>query len=212
MVEREKTIAIATRLTDAHGVISVEDSGPGVPRELRDRIFDPVFTTKKDGLGIGLGFCRRVAALHSGFLEVCESPLGGPPSGSKSPWCAESLPCLASSPSKSSEPAILHILRMLETIGQTPGRETDKRGRGRLVDRGGGPGYSGHRHPYAHEPTSRCPLKKGCPLIGAQGKTGRRPCGGFSRRAVDAPPEGGQRNPVPSVKILRPRSRPAGID
>lgn len=75
--EREKTIAIATRLTDAHGVISVEDSGPGVPRELRDRIFDPVFTTKKDGLGIGLGFCRRVAALHSGFLEVCESPLGG---------------------------------------------------------------------------------------------------------------------------------------
>ncbi len=76
-VEREKTIAIATRLTDSHGVISVEDSGPGVPRELRERIFDPVFTTKKDGLGIGLGFCRRVAALHSGFLEVCESPLGG---------------------------------------------------------------------------------------------------------------------------------------
>lgn len=76
-VKRKKTIAIATRLVDAHGVISVDDSGPGVPSELRERIFDPVFTTKKDGLGIGLGFCRRVAALHSGFLEVCESPLGG---------------------------------------------------------------------------------------------------------------------------------------
>ncbi|HSB34978.1 MAG TPA: ATP-binding protein [Nitrospirota bacterium] len=76
-VKREKTVSIATRLTDSHGVISVEDSGPGVPRGLRERIFDPVFTTKKDGLGIGLGFCRRVAALHSGFLEVCESPLGG---------------------------------------------------------------------------------------------------------------------------------------
>lgn len=76
-VERVKTIAIGTRLTDSHGVISVEDSGPGVPRELRERIFDPVFTTKKDGLGIGLGFCRRVAALHSGFLEVRGSPLGG---------------------------------------------------------------------------------------------------------------------------------------
>lgn len=75
--EREKTIAIGTRLTDSHGVISVEDSGPGVTRELRERIFDPVFTTKNDGLGIGLGFCRRVATLHSGYLEVCGSPLGG---------------------------------------------------------------------------------------------------------------------------------------
>ena len=76
-VEREKTISIATRLTDAHGVILVEDSGPGVPRNLRERIFDPEYTTKKDGIGIGLSFCRRVAALHSGFLEVGESALGG---------------------------------------------------------------------------------------------------------------------------------------
>lgn len=76
-VEREKKIIIATRMTDAHAVISVEDSGPGVPRECRERVFDPAFTTKKDGMGIGLSFCRRVAALHSGYLEVGESPLGG---------------------------------------------------------------------------------------------------------------------------------------
>ena len=76
-VEREKKITIATRMTDAHAVISVEDSGPGVPRECRERVFDPAFTTKEDGMGIGLSFCRRVAALHSGFLEIGESPLGG---------------------------------------------------------------------------------------------------------------------------------------
>jgi C4-dicarboxylate-specific signal transduction histidine kinase len=58
-------------------VIKVSDSGPGVPPPLRERIFDPYFTTKSDGTGIGLSLSNRVIAVHGGVLSVGESPLGG---------------------------------------------------------------------------------------------------------------------------------------
>jgi signal transduction histidine kinase len=58
-------------------VIKVSDSGPGVPPELRGRIFDPYFTTRSDGTGIGLSFSNRVITVHGGVLSVGESPLGG---------------------------------------------------------------------------------------------------------------------------------------
>lgn len=55
----------------------VEDSGPGVPHELRFQVFDLYFTTRSDGTGMGLALAQRSAADHGGSL-VCESsPLGG---------------------------------------------------------------------------------------------------------------------------------------
>ncbi len=58
-------------------VIKVSDSGPGVPPHLRERIFDPYFTTRSDGTGIGLSFSNRVITAHGGVLSVGESSLGG---------------------------------------------------------------------------------------------------------------------------------------
>ncbi len=54
-------------------VISVEDTGPGVAPEDRERIFEPFFTTKEKGSGLGLALAMKVAKAHGGSLS-CEEP------------------------------------------------------------------------------------------------------------------------------------------
>jgi two-component system sensor histidine kinase HydH len=49
--------------------IEVIDSGPGVPDDLRSRIFDPYFTTKSTGTGMGLALCDKIVRQHNGILE-----------------------------------------------------------------------------------------------------------------------------------------------
>ena len=56
--------------------IEVEDDGPGVPESLRDRIFEPSFTTKADGGGLGLANCLRIAQGHGGNLALGTSAEG----------------------------------------------------------------------------------------------------------------------------------------
>lgn len=58
-------------------VIEVHDSGPGVPPELRDRLFDAFYTTRADGVGLGLLSVKLCAEMHSGRVEVASSDLGG---------------------------------------------------------------------------------------------------------------------------------------
>ncbi len=68
------------RATDAAGaelVFSIGDSGPGVPRELRDRIFYPFFTTKAGGSGVGLANAQKVVTGHGGLIELAEAVGGG---------------------------------------------------------------------------------------------------------------------------------------
>ena len=50
--------------------LNVEDSGTGVASEIRDQIFQPFFTTKSDGAGVGLSFSRQVALSHGGDLTL----------------------------------------------------------------------------------------------------------------------------------------------
>jgi two-component system, NtrC family, sensor histidine kinase HydH len=55
----------------AEGVrLRVCDDGPGVPTEIRHRIFDALFTTKAKGSGLGLALCRRIMAAHGGTIEL----------------------------------------------------------------------------------------------------------------------------------------------
>jgi signal transduction histidine kinase len=58
-------------------LIRVSDSGPGVPPSMREKIFDPYYTTKPDGTGIGLSFSRRIVISHGGSITVGESRSGG---------------------------------------------------------------------------------------------------------------------------------------
>jgi len=60
-------------------VVTVEDSGPGVPPEIRGRIFDPFFTTKAvgQGTGLGLSISHEIVIRSGGRIAVDDSPLGG---------------------------------------------------------------------------------------------------------------------------------------
>jgi two-component system sensor histidine kinase HydH len=58
-------------------VVEIADKGPGVPAEDRDRIFEPFFTKKTQGTGLGLALSRRVVELHGGTVTVHDDPAGG---------------------------------------------------------------------------------------------------------------------------------------
>ncbi|MBW1740917.1 MAG: response regulator [Deltaproteobacteria bacterium] len=72
-----KKIEITTSKGDNCILITVSDSGPGVPLELRDKIFDPFFTTKNEGSGIGLSLSHRIITDHDGTMRVFTSQWGG---------------------------------------------------------------------------------------------------------------------------------------
>lgn len=50
--------------------IKVTDTGKGIPAEFRDRIFDPYFTTRNDGTGMGLALCEKIVRQHDGTIDV----------------------------------------------------------------------------------------------------------------------------------------------
>ena len=65
-------IRIVSQNMDNHVVVSVHDSGAGIPREHLARIFEPFFTTKGEGVGTGLGLsiCRDIVSQHGGGISV----------------------------------------------------------------------------------------------------------------------------------------------
>jgi signal transduction histidine kinase len=58
-------------------VVSVDDNGPGVPDDVRARIFQPFFTTRSRGSGLGLAIVQKIVLLHNGRVSVGSSPSGG---------------------------------------------------------------------------------------------------------------------------------------
>jgi signal transduction histidine kinase len=64
---------------DGHSTVllSVQDSGPGIPVKDRERIFDPFFTTKFSGMGLGLAICSTVVENHGGKLRLVKSDSDG---------------------------------------------------------------------------------------------------------------------------------------
>ncbi len=66
----ERSIVLRTQSIGENVVIAVEDTGPGVPLEMRGRIFESFFTTKATGMGIGLAICRSIVESHGGLITV----------------------------------------------------------------------------------------------------------------------------------------------
>jgi signal transduction histidine kinase len=68
---------LSVRLTEdgRMAILKVQDQGEGIPDDIRPRIFDLYFTTKRDGSGIGLAMTYRILQLHHGQLAV-ESKIG----------------------------------------------------------------------------------------------------------------------------------------
>ncbi len=57
--------------------VRIADSGPGIPLDLREQVFDPFFSTKDGGTGIGLSLSHRIVVDHGGSLSVSTSEWGG---------------------------------------------------------------------------------------------------------------------------------------
>jgi signal transduction histidine kinase len=71
----DSVVEVALECQDAV-TIEVRDQGPGVPPSLREHVFDPFFTTRAGGNGLGLAVARRVAHQHGGSVRFLEGPGG----------------------------------------------------------------------------------------------------------------------------------------
>src|SRR5690606_33539131 len=61
------TLSIATRGAGDGGVeVAISDTGPGIPPDVLERIFEPFFSTKKGGTGLGLALAQQIVAEHGG--------------------------------------------------------------------------------------------------------------------------------------------------
>ena len=63
-------IKIKITLQDKYLLISIRDTGPGIPEEVRTRMFLPYFSTKRKGTGLGLAIVARMLEEHGGKIEV----------------------------------------------------------------------------------------------------------------------------------------------
>ena len=82
---------VTVRITDdgqSFAVITVTDTGPGIPHAVRDRLFEPFVSTKESGTGLGLTICRRIVEDHGGRIEAVNGRAGGATFTVKLPMCS----------------------------------------------------------------------------------------------------------------------------
>ena len=72
-----KRIAVHTEGGDAHVRVSISDTGPGIPDHVLPHIFEPLFTTKSFGVGLGLPIARQIVEQHDGRIDVTTGAYGG---------------------------------------------------------------------------------------------------------------------------------------
>lgn len=58
-------------------ILTVDDHGPGIAEDHRERVFEPYITTKERGTGLGLAIAKKIALEHGGMLDVSAAPTGG---------------------------------------------------------------------------------------------------------------------------------------
>ena len=78
-VERRGRVIVQGDGLDAEGALAIQirDTGPGVPGEKLATIFEPYFTTKPDGSGLGLWIAQQIVAAHGGDIRVANAADGG---------------------------------------------------------------------------------------------------------------------------------------
>jgi signal transduction histidine kinase len=69
-------VTASVGLDDARFRIQIQDDGPGIPDEVRARIYEPFFSTKEGGTGLGMSIVHSLVSLHSGTIDVDTGPGG----------------------------------------------------------------------------------------------------------------------------------------
>lgn len=64
------TATVAVTRLDGEVEVAVADTGTGIPEEIQDRVFEPLFTTRSDGTGLGLSIVRRIVEAHGGTVSL----------------------------------------------------------------------------------------------------------------------------------------------
>lgn len=73
-LDGQGTIKIKTESKDDQISIQIQDDGPGIPEDKIDEIFEPLFTTKQEGTGLGLASCKSIIEQHGGTISVQNNP------------------------------------------------------------------------------------------------------------------------------------------
>jgi len=88
---KDGTVTIRTKTQRGNGtaqkvVVSVEDTGEGIPIENREKVFEPFFTTKAYGTGIGLPLAKKFVERNGGMIAIADTPSGGAKIDVTFPW------------------------------------------------------------------------------------------------------------------------------
>lgn len=67
---RQRVLTVRSRIRSKEVSVAVSDTGTGVDAAAIDRLFDPFFTTRPDGVGLGLSICRSIADAHRGRIRA----------------------------------------------------------------------------------------------------------------------------------------------
>ena len=72
-------LTVRTKSANGHILVEIEDNGPGIPDDIKDKILQPFFTTKKGmaGTGLGLSITNDIIKAHGGMLEICSDEKAG---------------------------------------------------------------------------------------------------------------------------------------
>ena len=71
-----REIACRSWASDGHALVSIRDTGPGIPSDRLERLFEPFFTTKQDGMGMGLCIAHTIIEAHGGKISAETRPSG----------------------------------------------------------------------------------------------------------------------------------------
>jgi len=70
-------VRVSTRDDEQSLTISVDDDGPGIPEQERAKVFDPFFTRREGGVGLGLTIVQQIVQAHHGTIDIATGPRGG---------------------------------------------------------------------------------------------------------------------------------------
>jgi signal transduction histidine kinase len=76
-VEKKGRVEVSAAVVDGQVRVAVSDDGPGIPPDKLASVFDPYFTTKDEGSGLGLWIAQQIVTAHGGSLQAQNGPAGG---------------------------------------------------------------------------------------------------------------------------------------